>query len=98
MTVFIVGLAWLSTGWTAANMGAFFGLLKVTGLFRVDPKDEEEGLDHSYHGGSAYEDNNGEYKPSYAKVRGPFPSPPLNSLYPLHNHSCWVKIGVGFIT
>ena len=41
------------------NMGLFFGLLKVAGLFRVDSKDEEEGLDHSYHGGSAYGDTAG---------------------------------------
>lgn len=56
-------------GWTATNMGIFFGLLKVAGLFRVDPKDEEEGLDHSYHGGSAYGETKGEYKPNYVKVR-----------------------------
>ena len=42
---------------------------RVTGLFRVDPKDEEEGLDHSYHGGSAYGDTTGEFKPTYSKVR-----------------------------
>lgn len=41
-------------------MGLFFGLLKVCGMFRVDPKDEEEGLDHSYHGGSAYGDTVGQ--------------------------------------
>ena len=40
-------------------MGLFFGLIRVAGLFRVDPKDEEEGLDHSYHGGSAYGDTDG---------------------------------------
>lgn len=48
------------TGWTAVNFGLFFGLLRVLGMFRVDPKDEEEGLDHSYHGGSAYGDTIGE--------------------------------------
>lgn len=56
-------------------MGLFFGILKVSGLFRVDPKDEEEGLDHSYHGGSAYGETNGEYKPSYAKVRHQYQTP-----------------------
>ncbi len=50
-------------------MAIFFGILRVTGLFRVDPKDEEEGLDHSYHGGSAYGDSTGEFKPTYSKVR-----------------------------
>ena len=56
-------------GWTAVNMGVFFGALKMLGLFRVSAKDEEEGLDHSYHGGSAYGEMNGEYKPTYSKVR-----------------------------
>jgi len=32
----------------------------VLGLLRVDPKDEEEGLDQSYHGGSAYGGTEGE--------------------------------------
>ena len=32
----------------------FFFLLKVLGLFRVNPEDETIGLDESYHGGSAY--------------------------------------------
>jgi hypothetical protein len=54
-------------------MGIFFGLLKVTGLFRVDPKDEEEGLDHSYHGGSAYGDSDASFKPAYGKVGSPVP-------------------------
>jgi Amt family ammonium transporter len=54
-------------GWTAVNMGLFFGLLKVCGMFRVDPKDEEEGLDHSYHGGSAYGDTVGESHFEYSK-------------------------------
>ena len=49
-------------------MGAFFGLLKVTGMFRVDPADEEEGLDHSYHGGSAYGDSTAEFSPTFQKV------------------------------
>jgi len=50
-------------------MGAFFGILKVTGMFRVDPADEEEGLDHSYHGGSAYGDSTAEFRPAFQKVR-----------------------------
>ena len=49
-------------------MGIFFGLLRVAGLFRVDAKDEEEGLDHSYHGGSAYGDTAGEKTYNYSKV------------------------------
>ena len=58
-------------------MAVFFGILKVCGLFRVDPKDEEDGLDHSYHGGSAYGDTTGEFKPTYSKV---LPSSPLFAL------------------
>jgi Amt family ammonium transporter len=54
-------------GWVSVNMAIFFGILKVAGLFRVDPKDEEDGLDHSYHGGSAYGDTTGEFKPTYSK-------------------------------
>ena len=50
-------------------MGLFFGLLRVCGLFRVDAKDEEEGLDHSYHGGSAYGDTAGEPTYNYSKVQ-----------------------------
>jgi hypothetical protein len=38
-------------------MGIFFFVLKKIGWFRVDPKDEEIGLDNSYHGGSAYAGN-----------------------------------------
>jgi Amt family ammonium transporter len=49
----IVYSLWI-IGWVAANMLPFFFLLKKLGLFRVSPEDETEGLDHSYHGGSAY--------------------------------------------
>ena len=56
-------------GWVSFNMAIFFGILRVIGMFRVDPKDEEDGLDHSYHGGSAYGDTTGEFKPTYSKVR-----------------------------
>ncbi len=59
---------WLLAGWVALNMGIFFGLLRVAGLFRVDAKDEEAGLDNSYHGGSAYGDTAGEKTYNYSKV------------------------------
>ena len=58
-----------SAGWVGTNMAIFFGILKVTGLFRVNPKDEEEGLDNSYHGGSAYGDSTADFRPTYQKVR-----------------------------
>lgn len=49
-------------------MGLFFSVLKVAGLFRVNPKDEEEGLDNSFHGGSAYGGSDDDKGPTYAKV------------------------------
>lgn len=54
-------------GWVGTNMGIFFGLLRVLGLFRVDAKSEEEGLDHSYHGGSAYGATANEKPYTYSK-------------------------------
>ncbi|KAK9811834.1 hypothetical protein WJX72_010981 [[Myrmecia] bisecta] len=49
----IVYALWI-IGWVSANMFPFFFIIKKLGLFRVSPEDETEGLDHSYHGGSAY--------------------------------------------
>jgi len=42
-------------GWVSATMIPFFIVLKVTGLFRVDPLEEEVGLDISHHRGAAYD-------------------------------------------
>jgi hypothetical protein len=73
------------TGWVGTNMGIFFGLLRVLGLFRVDAKSEEEGLDHSYHGGSAYGATANEKPYTYSKVSGT----PLSSQSVSHHHpSC----------
>jgi len=41
-------------GWTCTMSGIMFAVLKVAGIFRVPPGDEEKGLDESHHGGSAY--------------------------------------------
>jgi Amt family ammonium transporter len=41
--------------WVTAIMGPFFFVLKVAGLFRVDPLEEDVGLDISHHKGSAYD-------------------------------------------
>lgn len=41
--------------WVGINSCIMFGLLKVTGLFRVSEEDETVGMDISHHGGSAYE-------------------------------------------
>jgi len=40
--------------WTMGVMTPFFVLLKVLGMFRVDPLEEQVGLDISHHKGSAY--------------------------------------------
>merc|ERR1712094_52009 len=42
------------TGWVCANMVPFFVILKCLGVFRVDPKIEEMGMDKGEHGGEAY--------------------------------------------
>lgn len=42
-------------GWVTAVMTPYFTMLKVMGLFRVDPLEEEVGLDISHHKGSAYD-------------------------------------------
>ncbi|KAK9809026.1 hypothetical protein WJX72_008127 [[Myrmecia] bisecta] len=49
----IVYSLWI-IGWVLANMLPFFLILKHLGLFRVSLEAETAGLDHSYHGGSAY--------------------------------------------
>jgi Amt family ammonium transporter len=41
-------------GWTIVLMTPFFLVLKAVGWFRVDPEDEELGMDISHHGGVAY--------------------------------------------
>jgi len=40
--------------WVAATMIPFFVILRCLGLFRVDPLEEDVGLDISHHRGSAY--------------------------------------------
>jgi len=42
-------------GWVSFIMGPFFMLLKIFGIFRVDPLEEDVGLDISHHKGSAYD-------------------------------------------
>merc|ERR1719361_129115 len=41
--------------WCVAIMYPFFFTLNMLGMFRVDPLDEEVGLDISHHKGSAYD-------------------------------------------
>jgi ammonium transporter, Amt family len=42
-------------GWTTVTMGFWFGLLNYMGWLRVDPLEEEVGMDVSRHKGPAYE-------------------------------------------
>jgi len=42
-------------GWCVGVMFPFFFILSNLGMFRVDPLDEEVGLDISHHKGSAYD-------------------------------------------
>jgi len=46
-------LAWV-VAWVVGNMAPFWFILKKMGLLRVPSDEEIVGLDHSYHGGSAY--------------------------------------------
>lgn len=41
--------------WVSVLMVPFFGALKVLGMFRVDPLEEDVGLDISHHKGAAYD-------------------------------------------
>jgi len=50
----ITALAFI-IGWVCALMIPFFYLLNMAGMFRVDPLEEEVGLDISHHRGSAYD-------------------------------------------
>ena len=40
--------------WVVTLSAMMFGLLRVAGIFRVSAEDEQQGLDSSKHGGSAY--------------------------------------------
>jgi len=41
--------------WVTVTMAPFFAILRCVGMFRVDPLEEEVGLDVSHHGGAAYD-------------------------------------------
>mmetsp|Transcript_166 Transcript_166/g.283 ORF Transcript_166/g.283 Transcript_166/m.283 type:complete len:221 (+) Transcript_166:1333-1995(+) len=42
------------TGWTGVVMGVYFWILNFFGMLRIDPLEEEVGMDLSRHKGSAY--------------------------------------------
>ena len=48
------GLAWILV-WVTCLMTPFFYVLRAAGMFRVDPLEEEVGLDISHHRGEAYD-------------------------------------------
>lgn len=50
----LTSLGWI-IGWVTVLMTPFFFMLRVMGLFRVDPLEEEVGLDISHHRGAAYD-------------------------------------------
>jgi len=50
----VIGVA-VVAAWTAGIMSCFFALVHYLGLLRVTERQEEMGLDLSYHGGTAYE-------------------------------------------
>ena len=50
----LVAVCWI-VGWVTATMTPFFLVLKLAGMFRVDPLEEDVGLDISHHHGPAYD-------------------------------------------
>lgn len=54
LLVELIGVGFI-LGWVGAVMMPYFTMLKVMGLFRVDPLEEEVGLDISHHKGAAYD-------------------------------------------
>jgi len=50
----ICGVLWI-LAWVVVLMAPFFYLLRIAGMFRVDPLEEEVGLDISHHRGAAYD-------------------------------------------
>ncbi|CAK0739452.1 hypothetical protein CVIRNUC_001167 [Coccomyxa viridis] len=56
-------------GWTFAMMAPFFYVLKLCGLLRISPEEEELGADISKHGGSAYPGMENMYNEHEASVK-----------------------------
>lgn len=50
----ICAVGWI-IGWVVVTMTPFFFLLRTMNMFRVDPLEEDVGLDLSHHRGSAYD-------------------------------------------
>ena len=54
LLVELIGVGFI-LGWVTAVMTPFFIMLKMLGVFRVDPLEEVVGLDISHHKGAAYD-------------------------------------------
>jgi len=54
LLVQFTGVVWIGA-WVATTMIPFFITLNMLGMFRVDPLEEEVGLDISHHRGAAYD-------------------------------------------
>lgn len=50
----LAALGWI-IGWVTTLMTPFFMVLRIAGMFRVDPLEEDVGLDISHHRGAAYD-------------------------------------------
>jgi ammonium transporter, Amt family len=50
----LAAIGWIA-GWVGAVMTPFFFALNKAGMFRVDPLEEDVGLDISHHRGAAYD-------------------------------------------
>lgn len=54
LAIQLIGVIWIFS-WTFVVMGIFFYTLNVFGMLRIDPLEEEVGMDISRHKGSAYD-------------------------------------------
>lgn len=54
MGIQLIAVVWIF-GWTVVTMGSYFYFLKVMGWLRIDPLEEEVGMDISRHKGGAYD-------------------------------------------
>jgi len=63
----IVGILVIAA-WVMFHMGLLFFVLKMFGVLRISPEEEQAGLDVSKHGGSAYNYDHGLNKPEKVHV------------------------------
>jgi len=63
----IVGILVIAA-WVMFHAGVLFFILKMVGILRISPEEEQAGLDVSKHGGSAYNYDHGLNKPEKVHV------------------------------